>query len=91
MAIRNVIGKYLPLPPDPIPANNTKKAYGPVQLSFVSRLQMKWPQSYTCFIFLKKQSLLSYIQSHSPHCETAPSPKTFEELGQVFISSYRKK
>ena len=54
MAIRNVIGKYLPLPPDPIPANNTKKAYGPVQLSFVSRLQMKWPQSYTCFIFVKE-------------------------------------
>jgi len=35
IAIRNVIGKYLPLPSDPIPANNTKKAYGTVQLTFV--------------------------------------------------------
>ncbi len=41
MAIRSVIGKYLPLPPDPVPKNNTKKAYGTVQLSFVSFIQIK--------------------------------------------------
>jgi hypothetical protein len=63
MAIRTVIGKYSPLPPTPVPANNTKKAYGSVRLSF-------------------KQSLFSYIKSHSPHCETSMYPKRFEELGQ---------
>jgi hypothetical protein len=36
MAIRSVISKYLPLPTTPVPGNNTKKAYGSVQLSFVS-------------------------------------------------------
>jgi len=41
MAIRSVIGKYLPLPPDPVPKNNTKKAYGTVQLSFVSFIEIK--------------------------------------------------
>ncbi|CAF4538304.1 unnamed protein product, partial [Rotaria magnacalcarata] len=63
MAIRNVIGKYLPLPSTPVPGNNTKKAYGSVRLSF-------------------KQSLLSYITSHSPFCTTSSYPKRFEELGQ---------
>jgi hypothetical protein len=63
MASRNVIGKYLPLPTTPVPGNNTKKAYGTVQLSF-------------------KQSLLSYIKTHSPYCETSMNPKAFEELGQ---------
>ncbi|CAM2701582.1 unnamed protein product [Rotaria socialis] len=63
MAIRNVIGKYLPLPSAPVPGNNTKKAYGSVRLSF-------------------KQSLLSYITSHSPFCTTSSYPKRFEELGQ---------
>ncbi|CAF0809116.1 unnamed protein product [Adineta steineri] len=63
LAIRALIGKYSPLPSTPIPGNNTKKAYGSVQLSF-------------------KQSLLSYIQSHSPYCETSMYPKRFEELGQ---------
>ncbi len=41
MAIRNVISKYLPLPPDPVPKNNTKKAYGTVQLTFVSWTMIK--------------------------------------------------
>ncbi|UJR28384.1 hypothetical protein I4U23_009625 [Adineta vaga] len=63
MAIRTLIGKYLPLPSTPIPGNNTKKAYGSVQLTF-------------------KQSLLSYIKTNSPHCETSMYPKRFEELGQ---------
>lgn len=63
MAIRQVIGKYLPLPSAPIPGNNTKKAYGSVRLSF-------------------QQSLLSYIKTNSPYCETAVNLKAFEELGQ---------
>jgi hypothetical protein len=41
MAIRSEIGKYLPLPPTPVPGNNTKKAYGCVRLSFVSFIQMR--------------------------------------------------
>ncbi len=41
MAIRSVIGKYLPLPPAPVPGNNTKKAYGTVQLSFVSFIKIR--------------------------------------------------
>jgi hypothetical protein len=40
MAIRSVIGKYLPLPTTPIPTNNTKKAYGSVQMTFVSFRKM---------------------------------------------------
>ncbi len=40
MAIREVISKYLPLPPTPLPGNNTKKAYGSVRLSFVSFTSM---------------------------------------------------
>jgi hypothetical protein len=40
MAIREVISKYSPLPPTPVPGNNTKKAYGTVQLSFVSFLKI---------------------------------------------------
>ncbi len=84
MAIRNVIGKYLPLPPDPVPKNNTKKAYGTVQLTFVSFIQMKRMRNL-CFVILQKQSLLSYIKTNSPHCETSTYPKAFEALGQVFI------
>lgn len=44
MAIRKVISNYLPLPPTPVPANNTKKAYGTVRLSFVSiyRIETKF-------------------------------------------------
>jgi beta-galactosidase len=36
LAIRQVIGKYFLLPSTPIPTNNTKKAYGTIQLSLVS-------------------------------------------------------
>ncbi|CAF0778296.1 unnamed protein product [Rotaria sordida] len=63
MAIRTIIGNYLPLPSTPVPGNNTKKAYGTVRLSF-------------------KQSLLSYIKTHSSYCTTSMYPKRFEELGQ---------
>ncbi|CAF2568611.1 unnamed protein product [Rotaria sp. Silwood2] len=63
MAIRTIIGNYLPLPSTPVPGNNTKKAYGSVRLSF-------------------KQSLLSYIKTHSSYCTTSMYPKRFEELGQ---------
>ena len=41
MAIRDEIGKHLPLPPNPVPGNNTKKAYGNIQLAFVSFIQMR--------------------------------------------------
>jgi hypothetical protein len=50
MAIRNVIGKYLPLPPDPVPKNNTKKAYGTVQLTFVSFIRMKRIRNLFCYL-----------------------------------------
>lgn len=41
MAIRSVIGEYFPLPPTPVPKNNTKKVYGSVKLTFVSLIQME--------------------------------------------------
>jgi hypothetical protein len=82
MAIRNVIGKYLPLPTTPVPGNNTKKAYGTVQLSFVSFSKIGRVKRRIFFI-IQKQSLLSYIKTHSPYCETSMNPKAFEELGQV--------
>jgi hypothetical protein len=55
MAIRQVIGKYLPLPSAPIPGNNTKKAYGSVRLSFVG---------FTKIRRLQKNFLLSYSNNH---------------------------
>lgn len=47
LAIRNVIGKYLPLPSSPIPTNNTKKAYGTVELTFVIIILL-----HICHIFI---------------------------------------
>jgi hypothetical protein len=56
MAIREVISKYLPLPPMPVPGNNTKKAYGSVRLSFVSYIKRE---------IVKKMNLpLSYRNNH---------------------------
>jgi hypothetical protein len=51
MAIRSVIGKYLPLPPTPVPQNNTKKAYGTVHLTFVSFIPKKKVEYKFVFTF----------------------------------------
>jgi hypothetical protein len=56
MAIRSVIGKYLPLPSIPVPANNTKKAYGSVRLAFVS------------FIKMRKKKRKRYLYGRNNHC-----------------------
>jgi hypothetical protein len=56
MAIRSVIGKYLPLPSIPVPANNTKKAYGSVRLAFVS------------FIKMGKKKRKRFLYGRNNHC-----------------------
>ncbi|XP_055354556.1 beta-galactosidase-like [Paramacrobiotus metropolitanus] len=38
LAIRELLGKYFPLPPGPVPQPSPKGAYGPVQLSYVGNV-----------------------------------------------------
>ena len=65
MAIRDVIGKYLPLPSTPVPQNNTKKAYGSVELSFVRFHQMTRIESEEQIIYCFIETIVAKLYQRS--------------------------
>ncbi|XP_028416196.1 beta-galactosidase-like [Dendronephthya gigantea] len=60
-AVRNVIGKYLPIPPGPIPPSGPKQAYGKVTMEQVISLQ-EILNDFTIFSWTKSKYPISMEQ-----------------------------
>ena len=88
MALRTVIGKYLPLPSTPVPANNTRKAYGTVQLSFVSPVRVRISRNDVRSNRNNRSSVTSkpIHRCAKPQCTRSDS-KNLDKSGRCFVGT----